>query len=59
MLFYDTTLLPYSPVESLLNPLSVLWHWLFPTNSSQTVSYDGIAGIEPVAPITMVTPKEK
>ncbi|KAB8260399.1 hypothetical protein BDV32DRAFT_122855 [Aspergillus pseudonomiae] len=35
MLFYDTALLPYSPIETLLNPLSSIWRWLFPTSLSQ------------------------
>lgn len=54
MLFYDTALLPYSPIESLLNPLSSIWRWLFPTGSSESVC-DETPGFEPAA----VTPKEE
>lgn len=26
--FYDPALSPYSPIESLMNPLSFVWEWL-------------------------------
>ncbi|KAE8163575.1 hypothetical protein BDV40DRAFT_135224 [Aspergillus tamarii] len=61
MLFYDTTLLPYSPIESLLNPLSSIWRWLYPTTSSESV-YDEMTGIESAASLTIpisVTLKEE
>ncbi|KAB8220732.1 hypothetical protein BDV33DRAFT_171661 [Aspergillus novoparasiticus] len=61
MLFYDTALLPYSPIESLLNPLSSIWRWLFSTSSSENVG-DETTGIEPAVSLaipTTVTPKEE
>ncbi|KAB8273481.1 hypothetical protein BDV30DRAFT_210700 [Aspergillus minisclerotigenes] len=61
MLFYDTALLPYSPIESLLNPLSSIWRWLFPRSSSESVC-DGTIGIEPATSLAIPatsTPKEE
>ena len=54
MLFYDTPLLPYSPIETLLNPLSSIWRWLFPTSLSQR-ECDQITGTESAT----VTSKEE
>ncbi|KAB8235282.1 uncharacterized protein BDW43DRAFT_271484 [Aspergillus alliaceus] len=43
MLFLDTGLLPYSPIESLLNPLLSIWNWLSLKNTSTSL-HDEAAG---------------
>ncbi|KAE8153465.1 hypothetical protein BDV25DRAFT_149531 [Aspergillus avenaceus] len=54
MLFLDTTLLPYSPIETLLNPITSIWPWLV-----SKISSDGVLDSDQSDPLVLRPQQER